>query len=67
VSLATIPETSCEATHLDHYLVFDNRFSLITPKAVQVNATVNYMGRSGGIAWPLLHVDLLFSLDCFRD
>jgi len=26
-----------------YYLVFDNRFSLLTPKAVQVNATLNYM------------------------
>lgn len=26
-----------------YYLVFDNRFSLITPKAVQVNTTVNYI------------------------
>jgi hypothetical protein len=26
-----------------YYLVFDNRFSLITPKAVQVTATLNYM------------------------
>jgi hypothetical protein len=26
-----------------YYLVFDNRFSLITPKAVQVNATLSYM------------------------
>jgi hypothetical protein len=28
-----------------YYLVFDNRFSFITPKAVQVNATLNYMMR----------------------
>jgi hypothetical protein len=27
----------------NYYLVFDNRFSLITPKAVQVNATLSYM------------------------
>lgn len=26
-----------------YYLVFDNRFSLITPKAVQVNVTLSYM------------------------
>jgi hypothetical protein len=26
-----------------YYLVFDNRFSLLTPKAVQVNATLTYM------------------------
>jgi hypothetical protein len=26
-----------------YYLLFDNRFSLITPKAVQVTATLNYM------------------------
>jgi hypothetical protein len=26
-----------------YYLVFDNRFSLITPKAVQVNATLGFM------------------------
>lgn len=27
----------------NYYLVFDNRFSLITPKAVQVNATLTYL------------------------
>lgn len=26
-----------------YYLVFDNRFSLLTPKAVQVNATLSYL------------------------
>ncbi len=26
-----------------YYLIFDNRFSLLTPKAVQVNATLTYM------------------------
>ena len=26
-----------------YYLILDNRFSLLTPKAVQVNATLNYM------------------------
>lgn len=26
-----------------YYLVFDNRFSLLTPKAVQVNATLTYL------------------------
>jgi hypothetical protein len=26
-----------------YYLIFDNRFSLLTPKAVQLNATLNYM------------------------
>lgn len=26
-----------------YYLVFDNRFSLITPKAVEVSATLNYL------------------------
>jgi hypothetical protein len=26
-----------------YYLVLDNRFSLLTPKAVQMNATLNYM------------------------
>jgi zinc-ribbon domain len=26
-----------------YYLVFDNRFSLLTPKAVQLSATLNYM------------------------
>jgi len=26
-----------------YYLMFDNRFSLLTPKAVQVDATLNYM------------------------
>jgi hypothetical protein len=26
-----------------YYLVFDNRFSLLTPKAVQVNAVLGYM------------------------
>ena len=26
-----------------YYLVFDNRFSLLTPKAVQVNASLSYM------------------------
>jgi hypothetical protein len=26
-----------------YYLLFDDRFSLITPKAVQVTATLNYM------------------------
>ncbi len=30
-------------TPTSYYLVFDNRFSLLTPKAVQLNATLNYM------------------------
>lgn len=30
-------------TPATYYLIFDNRFSLLTPKAVQVNATLTYM------------------------
>jgi hypothetical protein len=34
---ATLPNTAGS-----YYLVFDNRYSLITPKAVQVNAVLRY-------------------------
>jgi hypothetical protein len=30
-------------TPMTYHLVFDNRFSLLTPKAVQVNATLDYI------------------------
>ncbi len=30
-------------TPTTYYLVFDNRFSILTPKAVQVNATLDYV------------------------
>jgi len=36
-------EATLPATPATYYLIFDNRFSLITSKAVQVNATLNYM------------------------
>ena len=35
---AALPNTTTS-----YYLVMDNRFSLLTPKAVQLNATLNYM------------------------
>lgn len=40
-----VTQTKIEATLPSpgtYYLVFDNRFSLLTPKAVQVEATLNY-------------------------
>jgi hypothetical protein len=30
-------------TATSYYLMMDNHFSLLTPKAVQLNATLNYM------------------------